>query len=227
MSVTRASLAGAPGTSGPAGRRYDRRVDRDEWLARRTYRGADYDPERVADALRRQGLTVSVCLPTLDVADTVGPIVERVRRELVERVPLVAEVVAIDSRSGDATRAVAAEAGATVVQDHEVLPDLPPARGKGEALWKSLAVLRGDIVVWLDSDVVDFDPAFVTGLVGPLAGDPGVGYVKALYRRANVMSSDVKIPAPAEATLAELRRRFEPEVRELATLIGRPLDSWM
>jgi len=118
------------------------------------------------------------------VADTVGPIVERVRTELVERVPLVSEIVAIDSRSGDGTREAAAAAGATVVQDHEILPDLPPARGKGEALWKSLAVLRGDIVVWLDSDVVDFDPAFVTGLVGPLAADPEVGYVKALYRRA-------------------------------------------
>jgi glucosyl-3-phosphoglycerate synthase len=159
-------------------------VDRDEWLTRRTYRGADYDPERVAGALRRQGLTVSVCLPTLEVADTVGPIVERVRAELMEQVPLVSEIVAIDSRSADGTRAVAAEAGATVVQDHEILPDLPPARGKGEALWKSLAVLRGDIVVWLDSDVVDFDPAFVTGLLGPLAADPEVGYVKALYRRA-------------------------------------------
>ena len=98
--------------------------------------------------------------------------------------PLVSEIVAIDSRSGDGTRDAAAAAGATVVQDHEILPDLPPARGKGEALWKSLAVLRGDIVVWLDSDVVDFDPAFVTGLVGPLAADPEVGYVKALYRRA-------------------------------------------
>lgn len=159
-------------------------MDRDEWLARRTYRGADYDPERLAAALRGQGLTVSVCLPTLDVAGTVGPIVERVRTELMERVPLVSEIVAVDSRSGDDTRAVAAAAGARVVQDDEILPDLPPARGKGEALWKSLAVLRGDIVVWLDSDVVDFDPAFVTGLVGPLAGDPEVGYVKALYRRA-------------------------------------------
>jgi glucosyl-3-phosphoglycerate synthase len=159
-------------------------VDRDEWLARRTYRGADYDPERVSAGLRRQGLTVSVCLPTLDVADTVGPIVERVRTELVERVPLVSEIVAIDSRSADGTREAAAAAGAVVVQDHEVLPGLAPGRGKGEALWKSLAVLRGDIVVWLDSDVVDFDPAFVTGLLGPLADDPELGYVKALYRRA-------------------------------------------
>ena len=159
-------------------------MDRDEWLARRTYRGADYDPERLAAALRRQGLTVSVCLPTLDVADTVGPIIERVRRELVERVPLVSEIVAIDSRSRDGTREVAAGAGARVLQDDEILPGLAPGRGKGEALWKSLAVLRGDIVVWLDSDVVDFDPAFVTGLLGPLAGDAEVGYVKALYRRA-------------------------------------------
>ncbi len=159
-------------------------MDREEWLSRRTYRGADYDPERVAAALHRQGLTVSVCLPTLEVADTVGPIVERVRTELVERVPLVSEVVVVDSRSRDGTREAAAAAGATVVQDHEILPGCGPGRGKGEALWKSLAVLRGDIVVWLDSDVVDFDPAFVTGLLGPLADDPGLGYVKALYRRA-------------------------------------------
>ena len=159
-------------------------MDRDEWLARRTFRGADFDPERLAGQARREGLTVSVCLPSLDVASTVGPIVEAVRRELVERTGLVAEIVVVDSRSADDTRRIAAEAGARVVHDHEILPGLAPGRGKGEALWKSLAVLRGDIVVWLDSDVVDFDPAFVTGLLGPLLGDPEIGYVKALYRRA-------------------------------------------
>jgi glucosyl-3-phosphoglycerate synthase len=159
-------------------------VDRDEWLARRTYRGADFDPERLADRARREDLRVSVCLPALNVADTVGPIVAALRESLVDEIPLVSEVVVIDSASADGTRAAAEEAGARVVDDREVLPGLAPGRGKGEAMWKSLAVLRGEIVVWLDADVLDFDPAFVTGLVGPLLDDPEVGYVKALYRRA-------------------------------------------
>ena len=158
-------------------------MDRDEWLARRTYRGADYDPERLAASATRQGLSVSVCLPALDVADTVGPIVAAVRERLVEAVGLVGEIVVVDSRSADGTGRVAAEAGARVVNDDEILPGLGPGHGKGEALWKSLAVLSGDLVVWLDADVVDFDPAFVTGLLGPLLDEPEVGYVKALYRR--------------------------------------------
>lgn len=159
-------------------------MNRDEWLARRTYRGADYDPAELAHRARAQGLRVSVCLPALNVADTVGPIVEALRLRLVEEVPLVSEIVVMDGSSADGTRAAAAEAGARVVMDQEVLPRLAPGRGKGEAMWKSLAVLSGDLVVWLDADVVGFDPSFVTGLLGPLLADPEVGYVKALYRRS-------------------------------------------
>ena len=158
-------------------------MDRDEWLARRTYRGADFDPRALAEAARRQGVRVSVCLPALNVAATVGAIVTAVREGLVEGAGLVEEIVVVDSRSGDGTAAEAAAAGARVVQDDEILPSLGPGRGKGEAMWKSLAAVRGDLVVWLDADVVDFDTAFVTGLVGPLLQDPDVGYVKALYRR--------------------------------------------
>ena len=89
----------------------------------------------------------------------------------------------MDSHSSDATARIAAGEGARVVQDDEVLPAAGPGYGKGEAMWKSLAVVSGEIVVWLDADVVDFDPAFVTGLLGPLLTEPEVGYVKALYRR--------------------------------------------
>lgn len=158
-------------------------MNRDEWLARRTYRGADFDPDELAHEARRRGLRVSVCLPALNVSGTVGPIVEAVRRRLMEETALVSEIVVMDSASTDGTRRAAEEAGARVVQDREVLPGLPPGRGKGEAMWKSLAVLSGDLVVWLDADVADFDTAFVSGLLGPLLADPEVGYVKAVYTR--------------------------------------------
>jgi glucosyl-3-phosphoglycerate synthase len=159
-------------------------VDRDEWLARRTYRGGDFAPDRMAALARQSGLRVSVCLPALNVADTVGEIVAAVRERLMAESALVHEVVVIDSRSSDATARRAAEAGARVVDDRDVLPEAGPGHGKGEAMWKSLAVLSGELVVWLDADIVDFDPAYVTGLVGPLLTDPDVAYVKAVYRRA-------------------------------------------
>jgi glucosyl-3-phosphoglycerate synthase len=158
-------------------------VTPDEWLARRTFRGADFDPEELAARKRALGLGVSVCLPALDVEDTVGAIVDAVRARWQERVGLVDEVVVVDSHSTDATARVAAAAGARVFQDDEVLPESGSRRGKGEALWKSLAVSSGDLVVWLDSDVRDFDPDFVPGLLGPLLAEPAVSYVKALYRR--------------------------------------------
>lgn len=159
-------------------------MTRDEWLALRTYRGADFDPEELAHQARRDDLRISVCLPALNVAETVGPIVESLRTRLMEEIPLISEIVVMDGTSRDGTAGVAADAGARVVSDRDVLPRLAPGQGKGEAMWKSLAVLTGDIVVWLDADVVDFDAAFVSGLLGPLLTDPDVGYVKALYRRS-------------------------------------------
>lgn len=159
-------------------------VDPAHWLTDRTYRGADYDPAELAALAAARGTRITVCLPMLNVADTVGPIIEGVRRELMERIPLVSELLVVDTGSEDRSCARAAEAGARVWHAEEILPGMAPLRGKGEALWKSLAVASGELVVWLDSDVTDPDPAFVTGLVGPLLGDPEVDYVKAVYTRA-------------------------------------------
>lgn len=156
----------------------------DQWLARRTFDGAAVDPEGLARAKRDLGLTVSVCLPTLNVGDTVGAIVDSVRATWRDGdVRLVDEIVAVDSASADDTAARVASAGGRVVQEKDVLPAIGPGAGKGEAMWKSLAASTGDVVVWLDSDVVDFDPMFVPGLLHPLLTVPEVGYVKAVYRR--------------------------------------------
>jgi glucosyl-3-phosphoglycerate synthase len=118
-----------------------------------------------------------VCLPAFNEEPTIAHIVATVRRELVDRVELVDELIVIDDGSTDATAEVAADAGATVVTEATVLPEAGPGSGKGNALWKSLHVSTGDIVCWLDADVRNFGPHFVTRLVGPLLTDPDVSFV--------------------------------------------------
>ncbi|GGL53835.1 glucosyl-3-phosphoglycerate synthase [Planomonospora parontospora] len=151
------------------------------WLRRRTSSSDDWSPPELLEA--RGDATVSVVLPARDEGETVGEIVSAIRRELMEAVPLVDELVVIDSRSTDDTAVRAAAAGARVVAQDEVLPDLKPLDGKGEALWKSLAVTSGDLLVFVDADLREFRTSFVTGLLGPLLADPGVVYVKGCYDR--------------------------------------------
>lgn len=158
-------------------------MERGEWLRRRTFAGARFDPDELVARKRSGGITVSVALPARDVAGTVGGIVDAVRREWMGPRRLVDQIVVIDSDSSDATAHAAAAAGAEVFRAREILPDIAPEPGKGEALWKSLTVVTGDLVVWLDADLDPFDPAYVPGLLGPLLHMPEVGYVKALYRR--------------------------------------------
>lgn len=136
-----------------------------------------------AALLEHKGSTsVSVCLPARDEETTVGPIVECLHRELVE-VGLVDELLVVDDHSRDATAEIAAAAGAKVIAADEVLPEISTGHGKGEALWKSLHVSEGDIVLWCDADIRDFDARFITGLLGPLLTDPSVQFVKGFYER--------------------------------------------
>ena len=153
------------------------------WLRRRTYSGSAFDASRLSVEKRRQGTTVSVVLPALDEERTVGSIVAAIRAVLVDGTGLVDEVVVVDSGSTDATAEVAARAGAHVVRACDVLPERGDVPGKGEALWKSLHVTHGDLVVFVDSDLLSFTPEYVVGLLGPLLTDPTVGFVKALYDR--------------------------------------------
>jgi len=158
-------------------------VTDDQWLNERTFTGADFDPERLVAAKRADGTTVSVCLPALNVADTIGPILTAIREHWMEGQPLVDELVVVDSHSRDATVRIAREAGATVYQDDAVLPGSGHAHGKGEALWKSIAATHGDLICWVDSDLVDFSAAYIPGLLGPLLTDEQIGFVKAIYAR--------------------------------------------
>jgi glucosyl-3-phosphoglycerate synthase len=149
----------------------------------RSHAAADWAPEELVAAKAASGLRIAVVIPARDEEDTVADVVAGVRSSWVDGVPLVDELVVIDSDSTDDTARVAAQAGAEVHAAASVRPDLGAARGKGEALWKSLFVTTADVLVFVDSDLVEWGPHFVSGLVGPVLTDPGVALVKAVYDR--------------------------------------------
>ncbi|MER6852906.1 glucosyl-3-phosphoglycerate synthase [Streptomyces flaveolus] len=155
----------------------------ERWLGARSWSVADRTLPQIMAAKRATGQSVSVVLPALDEEATVGDIVAVIRRELMRRVPLVDELVVVDSGSTDRTAAVAAAAGAHVVPRDEILPRIPAVPGKGEVLWRSLLVTGGDIVCFVDADLREFSADFVSGIVGPLLTDPEVHLVKAMYDR--------------------------------------------
>lgn len=146
----------------------------------RDYHHSEFDVPRLIEA--KGDSVVSVCLPARNEADTVGAIVETIHGELLET-GLVDEVLVIDDHSDDGTAATAAAAGAKVVDAASTLPEFSSGHGKGEVLWASLYAAEGDVIVWCDSDIIDFGAHFVTGLLGPLFCEPAVDFVKGHYRR--------------------------------------------
>ena len=180
------------------------------WFDRRTIGPAELDLDALLSTKRREGTSISVCLPTLNEAATVGNICEIIGSRLVGQ-GLVDELVVCDSGSSDETPQIAASAGARVVIAADLLPHYR-AGGKGAALWKSLSVCGGDIVVWLDADVVNFDPTFVTRLVGPLLTDASIQMTKAFYRRPDARGIPDGGGRVTETVARPLLNLFYPEL---------------
>ena len=153
------------------------------WYGRRTSHWRDWPAEVLLAGKRRAGVRISVVVPARDEERTVAGVVGALHAALVERIPLVDEVVVIDSDSADGTAAAAEKAGATVHRARDIAPELGGYPGKGEALWKSLLVTQGDLLVFVDADLTQWGPHFVTGLLGPLIADPDVLLVKGFYAR--------------------------------------------
>jgi glucosyl-3-phosphoglycerate synthase len=190
----------------------------------RGFSNADFPLELL---LERKRQTLTVVLPAREVADTVGPIVERI----LGLEGLVDQVLVVDADSADGTGAVARAAGAEVVSEvalgaggdrpgaHSALAAFGPMLGKGDAMWRALAAARGDLVAYVDADSVDFDPAFVTGLFGPLICSPDdVQFVKAAYRRP-FTAGDVVVPdgggRVSQLTARPLLDAFYPDLAGL------------
>ena len=156
----------------------------DKWFAENTFDSEEWsDLDMLVRLKKASGVTISLGLPALNEEATIGPILKSIKTELMERHPLLDEMVLIDSDSTDRTVEIARGLGIPVYIHSEILPRYGTINGKGEALWKSLYVLKGDIIAWIDTDIRNIHPRFVYGLLGPLLAHPRIKYVKGFYRR--------------------------------------------
>jgi nucleotide-binding universal stress UspA family protein len=189
--ASRAETLAAADRAAEEARAVPARVER--WFGEANFHHAEFaDLRRLVQLKEKQGLTVSLVLPTLDEEETIGPIVRRAMREMMGRVPLIDEILVVDSMSTDRTREIAEAEGARVVQHPDILSRYGSFTGKGEALWKSVYETSGDIIVWADTDVRNWHPRMVYGTLGPLLHEPRLQYVKGYYQRPIVAEGVLK-----------------------------------
>jgi glucosyl-3-phosphoglycerate synthase len=165
-------------TDGRAPRGLAQDLARSSWRARRSYAAVGFPLERLLDVKDR---SIGLILPAREVAGTVGPIAEQAAR--LRDLGLLDEVLMVDAGSCDGSARIASAAGIRVAQQDELSPELGPARGKGDAMWRGLRELSSELVAFVDTDTEEFGEHFITGLLGPLICDPGVQFVKGFFRR--------------------------------------------
>ena len=197
----------------------------EQWLKANTFHhGEFWDLLKLIKLKEKQGLTISLCIPTLNEEKTIGKEIVIFRSELMERYPLIDEFAVIDSGSTDRTREVAASYGADVYLASKILPNVGDKPGKGENLWKAIHQLKGDIICYVDADIKNIHPRFVYGLVAPLIHSEGIHYVKAFYDRPLAFSTGIRPSGGGRVTEILLRPLFSLFFPELTALI-QPLSG--
>jgi len=197
----------------------------DQWLETNTFHHSAFaDLGRMVEEKERQGLTVSLCLPTLNEAKTIGKEIVIFKSELMTRYPLLDEIAVIDSGSADRTVEIASEFGADVYLAADILPEAGDKRGKGENLWKAIYQLKGDIIIYVDADIKNIHHRFAYGLLGPLIYRTEIRYVKAFYDRPLALSHGVRPSGGGRVTEILIRPLFSLFFPELTAII-QPLSG--
>lgn len=156
----------------------------DKWFAENTFHASEFeDLEKLVQLKEQQHLTISLGLPALNEEKTIGKVVKTMRAYLQDKFKLLDEIVVIDSDSTDRTVEIVRDLGVPVYKHSQLLTHYGSWSGKGEALWKSLSVLSGDLIAWIDTDIENIHPRFVYGILGPLIRHPNLMYVKGFYQR--------------------------------------------
>jgi len=197
----------------------------EQWLEKNTFHHSDFwDILALIREKERKGLKISLCIPTLNEEKTIGKELIIFKSELMDRYPLIDELVVIDSGSTDKTREVAAAFGADVYLSSEILARYGFKRGKGENLWKAIYQLKGDIICYVDADIKNIHPRFCYGLVAPLIYRDKMQYVKAFYDRPLAFSQGIRPSGGGRVTEILVRPLFSLFFPELSAII-QPLSG--
>jgi len=197
----------------------------DQWLQTNTFHhSAFWDLKHLVKEKEKQGLTISLCIPTLNEEKTIGKEIVLFKSELMNRYPLLDEIAVIDSGSTDRTLEVASYFGADVYTAADILTEMGEKKGKGENLWKAIYQLKGDIIVYVDADIKNIHPRFAYGLVAPLVYRPEVKYCKAFYDRPLAFSAGVRPSGGGRVTEILVRPLFSLFYPELTAII-QPLSG--
>ena len=195
------------------------------WLKNNTFHHSDFaDLGALCRAKEEAGLTISLCIPTLNEEKTIGKEIVIFKGELMDRYPLIDEFAVIDSGSTDRTGEISTSYGADFYYSGDILPSQGFKRGKGENLWKAVHQLRGDIICYVDADITNIHPRFVYGLVAPLIHKPEVHYVKAFYERPMAYSKGIRPTGGGRVTEILVRPLFSLFYPELTQLF-QPLSG--
>lgn len=179
----------------------------DKWFAENTFDADEFaNIEQLVERKQAQGLDISLALPALNEEETVGNVIQVAKTEFMEKYPLIDEMILVDSGSTDRTREIARDLGIPVYLNQEVLSDYGFRNGKGEVLWKSLYLTNGDIIFWVDTDIHNFNPKFIYGILGPLIMDERIKFVKGFYKRP-IMGKDGIVHPGGGGRVTELTAR--------------------
>jgi len=197
----------------------------EDWLHNNTFHHSNFwNLLDIVNEKERQGVTISLCIPTLNEEKTIGKEIIIFKSELMNRYPLLDEIAVIDSGSTDLTREIASEFGADVYLASDILPEVGVKRGKGENLWKAIYQLKGDIIIYVDADIKNIHPRFAYGLAAPLLYHPSMQYVKAFYDRPLAFSQGIRPSGGGRVTEILVRPLFSLFFPELTAII-QPLSG--
>ncbi|HET9894194.1 MAG TPA: glucosyl-3-phosphoglycerate synthase [Streptosporangiaceae bacterium] len=161
-----------------------------DWFRSHSFHYSDFgNASELGEIKRDRGVTVSLILPTRNVAETIASVLDEVNDLRHPDIGLIDQVIVVDADSTDGTAEIAHGYDAEVYSENALMPEYGPVHGKGDAMWRGLSVATGDIIAFADTDTGNFCKQLVTGVVGCLVARPELRFVKAAYRRPYTQES--------------------------------------